>query len=76
LWLGLRSRVVLGVGLLAMPVKIRCGHPGAACATAPDAQGYVHFYYVVKPFGASLIEDVAGVNVSIQYTSGVDRVKA
>jgi hypothetical protein len=49
---------------------------GAACATAPDEQDYVHYYYVVKPLGVSLIEDLAGVDLSIRNTSGVDRVKA
>jgi hypothetical protein len=64
------------IGLLAVPVKMRCGHPGAACATAPDEQDYVHYYCVVKPLGVSLIEDLAAVGLSIRCTSGVDRMKA
>jgi hypothetical protein len=72
---GIAVTAALVIGLLAMPVKIRCGHPGYACATAPDEQGYVHFYYVVAPFGVALVEELAGVNISFHYRSGVDREK-
>jgi hypothetical protein len=67
--------LLLVTGSLAAPVKIRCGHPGAACATAPDVQGHVHYYYAVKPVGVFLVEDLAGVSSSIKYRSGVDREK-
>ncbi|MBZ4632047.1 hypothetical protein GBP94_22020 [Mycobacterium avium subsp. hominissuis] len=73
--IGIAAAVVLLVCLAAFPDKIRCGHPGAACATAPDAQGYVHFSYVVKPFGISLLESFTGVDVPFEYSSGEDRVK-
>lgn len=39
--------VMLLIGVLAIPVKQRCGAPGYSCATALDAQGYVHYYYEV-----------------------------
>lgn len=66
----------LMIWLLAMPVKIRCGHPGYACATAPDAEGYVHFSYAVMPLGVALVEDLARVDIPFRYSSGVDRTKS
>jgi len=67
--------IVLVIGVLALPVKQTCGHPSYTCATAPDAQGYVHYYYEEKPLGVSLIENLTGANISFHYTSGTDLEK-
>ena len=68
--------VVLAIGLLALPVKQRCGAPGYTCATGLDAQGYIHYYYEVEPLGIYLIESVTGSNIRLYYKSGEDREKA
>jgi hypothetical protein len=67
--------VVLLVGVLAIPVKQRCGAPGYSCATALDAQGYVHYYYEVEPLGVYLAEIITGSNIRLYYTSGEELVK-
>ncbi len=79
--------VVLVIGVLAVPIKQRCGAPGYVCATAPDAQGNIHYYYEIEPLGILLIEyeieplgvlfteNVTGSNVPFYYTSGEDLVK-
>jgi hypothetical protein len=72
---GIAIAAALMIGFLVVPVKIRCGSPGAACATAPDAQGYVHYSYVVEPLGLSMIHDMTGLNVSFKYASGEDLEK-
>jgi hypothetical protein len=66
---------VLVVGLLAFPVKQRCGHPHYSCATAPDAQANVHYYYETKPLGVSLFETLTGADISFHYSSGTDSEK-
>ena len=68
--------VALAIGLLALPVKQRCGAPGYTCATGLDSQGYVHYYYEVEPFGVYLVESVTGTNIRLYYKSGEDREKA
>lgn len=69
--------VLLVVAALAMPIKQRCGAPGRSCATAVDANGDVHYYYEVEPFGIFLIESVIGSNIPLYYTSGeeIERVR-
>ena len=67
--------VVLVIAVLAMPVKQRCGAPGYSCATALDAQGYVHYYYEVEPLGVYLAEIITGSNIRLYYTSGEELVK-
>jgi hypothetical protein len=79
-----RKNVVLAVGIavvsvlaaLAIPIKVRCGAPGYACATAVDAQGNVHYYYEVEPLGVYLAEIVTGSNIRLYYRSGDDLEKA
>ncbi len=61
---------------LAIPIKVRCGAPGYACATAVDAQGNVHYYYEVEPLGVYLAEIVTGSNIRLYYRSGDDLEKA
>lgn len=68
---------LLVVAALAMPIKQRCGAPGRSCATAVDANGDVHYYYEVEPFGIFLVESVIGSNIPLYYTSGeeIERVR-
>jgi hypothetical protein len=66
---------VLVIAALAIPVKQRCGAPGYSCATAWDAQGYVHYYYEVEPLGVYLAETITGSNIRLYYTSGEELVK-
>jgi hypothetical protein len=63
--------VVLTIALFALPVKIMCPH--GPCTTAPDADGYVHRYYEVKPLGPALIETVTGTNFGLYYSSGYQK---
>jgi hypothetical protein len=42
---GIAVAVVAVIGLLALPVEQRCGHPNYTCATAPDTHGYIDYYY-------------------------------
>ena len=67
--------VVLVIAVLAIPVKQRCGAPGYSCATALDAQGYVHYYYEVEPLGVYLAEISTGSNIRFFYKSGEELVK-
>ena len=70
---------IIGVVLfavLAIPVKQRCGAPGYSCATALDAEGYVHYYYEVEPLGVYLAEVITGSDIAVYYQSGEDLVKA
>jgi hypothetical protein len=67
--------VVLLIAALAIPVKQRCGAPGYSCATALDAQGYVHYYYEVEPLGVYLAEIITGSSIRLYYTSGEELVK-
>jgi hypothetical protein len=41
-----------------------------------DAQGYVHYYYEVEPFGVYLAEIITVSNIGLYYTSGEELVKA
>ncbi|WP_369831926.1 hypothetical protein [Mycobacterium sp. E796] len=66
----------LVIGILAIPVKQRCGAPGLFCATAVDPQGNIHYYYEVEPVGVYLAEIIAGSNIRLFYSSGEDLVKA
>jgi hypothetical protein len=67
--------VVLVIAVLAIPLKVRCGAPGLACATAVDARGNVHFYYEVEPLGVYIGETVTGSNIRLYYRSGEDLEK-
>jgi hypothetical protein len=74
LWAGVV--IVLALGVLAVPVKQRCGAPGYSCATAVDTSGNVHYYYEVEPLGVFLAEIITGSNIRFYYTSGDELVKA
>jgi hypothetical protein len=67
--------VLAVVGLLALPVKDRCGSVNYACATAPDAEGYVHYYYEVKPLVGILIESVTDSKFPFHHSSGEEKEK-
>ena len=67
--------VVVAIAVLAIPLKVRCGAPGLACATAIDAQGNIHFYYEVEPLGVYLAEMFSGTNIRLYYQSGEDLEK-
>jgi hypothetical protein len=67
--------VVLVIAVLAIPLKVRCGAPGLACATAIDARGNVHFYYEVEPLGVYIAETFTGSNIRLYYQSGEDLEK-
>lgn len=66
----------LTFGVLAVPVKQRCGAPGFSCASVLDTSGNVHYYYEVEPLGVYLAEVVTGSNITLYYTSGEDLVRA
>ncbi|OBH02730.1 hypothetical protein [Mycobacterium sp. E1747] len=68
--------VLVGLAILAAPIKQRCGAPGLSCATAVDPQGNSHYYYEVEPLGVYVAEVIAGTNITIFYESGDDIVKA
>ena len=70
--LALGIALVLVIALLAIPLKVRCGAPGLACATAVDARGNVHFYYEVEPLGVYIAETFSGSNIRLYYQSGED----
>jgi hypothetical protein len=67
--------VVLVIVVLAVPIKQRCGVPGYRCATAPDAQGNVSYYFEIEPLGVKLIESLSGSNFAFYYTAGDELVK-
>jgi hypothetical protein len=67
--------VLLLIAALALPINQRCGNPRYSCATAPDAQGYVHYYYEVQPLGVVLINTLTAADIRLHYSSGEERVK-
>jgi hypothetical protein len=67
--------VLLVIGVLALPIKQRCGAPGFSCATAPDAHGNISYYFEMEPLGVKLIESLTGSNFPLYYTSGHELVK-
>jgi hypothetical protein len=67
--------IVLVIGVLAIPIKARCGAPGLSCASTLDANGYVHYYYEVEPLGVFLAEVGTGTNIPVFYQSGEDLEK-
>ncbi|SRX94825.1 hypothetical protein MSP7336_03088 [Mycobacterium shimoidei] len=65
--------VVLGfLGLLALPVKELCGGQGKVCATAPDDDGYIHYYYEKQPLLTPLIYAITGRSVPLVYSRGIE----
>ncbi|MGO9351786.1 MAG: hypothetical protein ACLP3C_13530 [Mycobacterium sp.] len=53
------------IAVLAIPLQVRCGAPGLACATAVDAWGDIHFYYEVEPLGVYVAETFMGSNLRL-----------
>ncbi|BAX94582.1 hypothetical protein MSG_04467 [Mycobacterium shigaense] len=67
--------LLVGLAVLAIPIKARCGAPGLSCASALDTRGYVHYYYEIEPLGIFLAEIVTRSNIEIFYRSGEDLEK-
>lgn len=65
------AAAVAVIVLLAWPVKEVCPH--GPCTTAPDAQGYVHRYYEVKPLAAMVFDAVTGNSCPVRYSSGEEK---
>ena len=67
-----KKRIILLIVLLilAIPLRVQCGHLFYGCATAPDASGYYYTYYEVEPLGITLVETVIQTNLRIYYWSG------
>jgi hypothetical protein len=63
--------VVMLIAVFAWPVKIACPH--GPCTTAPDADGYVHRYYEVKPLVPGIIEKITRNDFGLYYSSGDER---
>ncbi len=63
--------VGLLIGLLSWPIKYVC--PNGPCTSAPDADGYVHRYYEIQPFGASVIESIVDDRWPLRYSAGVEK---
>ena len=58
--------------VLLVPVKVRCGTPGAACAMPPTAGGTApRYYYEYEPLGVMLIESVTRSKLPVYYSSGI-----
>ncbi len=68
--------LVLGVGILFIPVKVTCGSPGAACAQPPlpGTNSQVRYYYEYEPLGVMVVELVIQKNLPFYYSSGTEDV--
>ncbi|MGH3664634.1 MAG: hypothetical protein ACRDU8_00835 [Egibacteraceae bacterium] len=60
---------VLGAALVGAcaPVWVLCGAPGITCATAPDAEGCIHYRVDVEPFAVRVLEALAGDDLPFRY---------
>lgn len=67
--------VILVLVALLFPVHTRCGAANYACAIPPDDSGRVGYYYEIEPLGITLLENVAGRNFRMFYSSGTERVE-
>lgn len=58
---------------LFVPVRVRCGAPGAACAMPPTLGGTApRYYYEYEPLSVMLIELVTRSNLPFYYSSGIE----
>ncbi len=71
-WIWLAGALL--VAALAFPVKTTCGATNYACATAPDEQGKIAYYYEIEPLAARMLDTLLQTNTRIAYTSGHDHV--
>ncbi len=72
-----RKRILILLGILlvlvlAIPIRMPCGHLNYTCATAPDQGGVYYTYYEIEPLGITLLETAIGSNLQIYYSSGQD----
>lgn len=64
---------VVGVALLLVPVKVRCGSPSAACAMPPAPGGTApRYYYEYEPLGVMWLEWLTQSNLPFYYSSGIE----
>lgn len=64
---------VAGIALLLVPVKVRCGSPGAACAMPPLPGGTApRYYYEYEPLGIMGLELLIQANLPFFYASGTE----
>ena len=58
---------------LLVPIKVRCGAPGAACAMPPTPGGTApRYYYEYEPLSVMLLESVTRANLPFYYSSGTE----
>ena len=66
---------LVGVAVVFLfPAKVRCGAPAKACASAPDKNGNISYYYVYEPLGIKIIEEMLITDIDFAYSSGFDLV--
>lgn len=64
---------VAGIALLLVPVKVRCGSPGAACAMPPLPGGTAPRYdYEYEPLGVLWLELLTQANLPLYDASGTE----
>jgi hypothetical protein len=68
--------LVLGIGVLLIPVKVTCGFPAASCAKPPlpGSNSQARYYYEYEPLGVMLVELVIWQNLPFYYSSGTEDV--
>ncbi len=68
--------LILGIGILLIPVKVTCGSPDANCAQPPlpGTNSQVRYYYEYEPLGVMLVELVIRQNLPFYYFSGTEDV--
>jgi hypothetical protein len=54
----------------ALPKRVECGYPGAACTVRQGHETCTH--YELEPWGFYLLENMLGRDVGFAYTSGDD----
>lgn len=64
--------LLVGLGLLFLPVKSNCRYPGDNCTTEPNATGKVLTFYENIPIGLYFLESLTKQDTGIHYTSGYD----
>ena len=61
---------ILIIIFIFMPIPVTCGTAANVyCASAPDQNGNVHYYYEIEPLSIYLIEKIIHTNVKIYYSA-------